>query len=515
MERLKELFAAWSGEPCAECLAIGASSASARRYYRLIGATRRCVGAVADNLTENRAFFAYSRHLHAKGMPVPELYLVDSDERHYLQQDLGDQSLYGLLYEKKQNGGGFDAEMLALYRQALADLAAIQQAGADMDFSVAYPRPAFDRRSIFWDLNYFKYHFLKLIDIPFDEEPLENDFNTLADKLLSADCNYFLYRDFNPRNIMVIENSKLKIENSLPHNKDSQFSILNSQLFYIDYQGGRRGAAQYDVASLLYSAKSDLPEPIRRELLGHYLDVRGLNGDARREWTDQYYAYVLVRILQTLGAYGYRGLFQRKPYFIQSIPLALNNLRNLLQDHPLPISIPEINRIVSSGQCVVDSSHGQVLPTTHSPLSALHSPLSTLHSPLSTPSPLTVSVSSFSYKQGLPEDNSGNGGGHIFDCRALPNPGRYPEYKTYTGKDRPVIEFLQREDAVAIFLGHAEAIVSQSVDKYLERHFTHLSVAFGCTGGQHRSVYCAEQLAARLRQRYPTVNVVVTHREQD
>ena len=482
MERLKELFAAWASEPCAECLAIGASSGSSRRYYRLVGGRHQCVGAVADNVPENRAFFAYTRHLYAKGMPVPELYLVDSDERHYLQQDLGDQTLYGLLYEKKQKGRGFDAEMLALYRQALADLAAIQQAGADLDFSVAYPRAAFDRRSILWDLNYFKYHFLKLLDIPFDEEPLENDFNALADYLLSADTGYFLYRDFNPRNIM----------------------LADGKLFYIDYQGGRQGAAQYDVASLLYSAKSDLPDPIRRELLGHYLDVRGLKGDARRQWTDLYYAYVLIRILQTLGAYGYRGLFQRKPYFLQSIPLAVNNLRTLINDHPLPIALSEIVRVAKelSSSVVKTNATAQVSPV--------------ISNPQTTELPtLTVAVSSFSYKQGLPEDRSGNGGGHIFDCRALPNPGRYPEYKTYTGKDRPVIEFLQREEAVATFLDHAEAIVAQSVDKYLERHFTHLSVAFGCTGGQHRSVYCAEQLAARLRQRYPTVNVVVTHREQD
>ena len=482
MERLKELFAAWASEPCAECLAIGASSGSSRRYYRLVGTAHQCVGAVADNVPENRAFFAYTRHLYAKGMPVPELYIVDSDERHYLQQDLGDQTLYGLLYEKKQKGGGFDAEMLALYRQALADLAAIQQAGADLDFSVAYPRAAFDRRSILWDLNYFKYHFLKLLDIPFDEEPLENDFNALADYLLSADTGYFLYRDFNPRNIM----------------------LADGKLFYIDYQGGRQGAAQYDVASLLYSAKSDLPDPIRRELLGHYLDVRGLRGDARRQWTDLYYAYVLIRILQTLGAYGYRGLFQRKPYFLQSIPLAVNNLRTLVQDHPLPIALSEIVRVAKelSSSVVKTNATAQVSPV--------------ISNPQTTELPtLTVAVSSFSYKQGLPEDRSGNGGGHIFDCRALPNPGRYPEYKTYTGKDRPVIEFLQREEAVSTFLDHAEAIVAQSVDKYLERHFTHLSVAFGCTGGQHRSVYCAEQLTARLSQRYPTVNVVVTHREQD
>lgn len=477
MEQLKQLFAQWAGEPCAECLAIGAGGSS-RRYFRLSGKGKTAIGCIADDIRENEAFFAYSRHFHAKGMPVPELYAVADDRRHYLQQDLGDQTLYGLLFDKKRQGGGFDPEMLALYRQALADLAAIQQAGADLDFSVAYPRAAFDRRSILWDLNYFKYYFLKLNHVPFDEELLENDFDRLADRLLAADCNYFLYRDFQGRNIMVAD-----------------------KLYYIDYQGGRRGAAQYDVASLLYSAKSDIPEVIRTELLNHYLDVRGLKGDARRQWLADFWFYLLVRILQTLGAYGYRGLYERKPYFIESIPLALANLRRLVESHPeLLADLPQLQQIVSSEKLVV-SSCGET-PTPHS----------TLLTPNST---LTVTVQSFSFKQGLPDDPSGNGGGHIFDCRALPNPGRYPEYKTYTGKDRPVIEFLQREPAVDEFLANVKRIVAQSVDKYLERHFTNLMVSFGCTGGQHRSVYFAEQTAAWLRQTYPQVNVVLRHREQD
>lgn len=477
MEQLKQLFAQWAGKPCAECLAIGAGGSS-RRYFRLSGKGKTAIGCIADDIRENEAFFAYSRHFHAKGMPVPELYAVADDRRHYLQQDLGDQTLYGLLFDKKRQGGGFDPEMLALYRQALADLAAIQQAGADLDFSVAYPRAAFDRRSILWDLNYFKYYFLKLNHVPFDEELLENDFDRLADRLLVADCNYFLYRDFQGRNIMVAD-----------------------KLYYIDYQGGRRGAAQYDVASLLYSAKSDIPEVIRTELLNHYLDVRGLKGDARRQWLADFWFYLLVRILQTLGAYGYRGLYERKPYFIESIPLALANLRRLVESHPeLLADLPQLQQIVSSEKLVV-SSCGET-PTPHS----------TLLTPNST---LTVTVQSFSFKQGLPDDPSGNGGGHIFDCRALPNPGRYPEYKTYTGKDRPVIEFLQREPAVDEFLSNVKSIVAQSVDKYLERHFTNLMVSFGCTGGQHRSVYFAEQTAAWLRQTYPQVNVVLRHREQD
>lgn len=468
MEQLKRLFAAWAGVPCAECLALGANGSS-RRYYRLFNGGKSAIGCIADDLRENEAFFAYSRHLHVRGIHVPELYAVADDRRHYLQQDLGDQTLYGLLREKKQQGGGFDAEMLALYKQALDDLHSIQVAGRDMDFSLAYPRPAFDRRSILWDLNYFKYYFLKLQHIPFDEERLEDDFERFADLLLTADTNYFLYRDFNPRNIML----------PTPH------SPLTT-LYYIDYQGGRRGAAQYDVASLLYSAKSDLPQAIRNELLQHYV---ALHGDPH--FMDHFWHYVLVRILQTLGAYGYRGLYERKPYFIESIPLALNNLRLLLQDHPdLLANLPELRNDVDALNI-----------STCQPIN------------LSTDT-LTVTVQSFSYKQGLPDDPSGNGGGHIFDCRALPNPGRYPEYKTYTGKDRPVIEFLQREPAVDLFLQNAMSIVTQSVDKYLERHFANLSVAFGCTGGQHRSVYCAEQLAACLKEKYPAVNVVIKHREQ-
>jgi aminoglycoside/choline kinase family phosphotransferase len=482
MQLLQQLFEQWAGEACTECLALGANGSN-RRYYRLCGATRRCIGTIGDDLRENEAFIACTRHFMAKGIAVPQLYAVSDDHRRYLQQDLGDQSLYGLLLDKRRQGRGFDAEMLALYRQALADLAAIQQAGADLDFSVAYPRPAFDRQSILWDLNYFKYFFLKLGHIDFDEQLLEDDFHHLADFLLEADCDYFLYRDFNPRNIMVSEG-----------------------LYYIDYQGGRRGAAQYDVASLLYSAKSDLPEPLRLELLNHYLAVRGINGDDKRQWMSHFWGYVLVRILQTLGAYGYRGLYERKPYFIESIPLALNNLRALLENHPIPIALlPELNRALLS---VVESGKWKVESGKSSPL--------TPHSSLLTPhSSLTVTVLSFSYKQGLPEDPSGNGGGFIFDCRALPNPGRDAEYKAITGRDRPVIEFLQKEPAVDQFLGHAKALVGQSVEKYLERRFTHLQVAFGCTGGQHRSVYCAEQVARWLSETYPACTVSLRHREQD
>lgn len=498
-EQLGRLFVRWAGVPYKECLALGANGSS-RRYYRLIGSSYlSAIGCINEDIRENEAFFAYSRHLHAKGMPVPELYIVDDDRRCYLQQDLGDQTLYGLLFDKKRQGGGFDAEMLALYRQVLSDLAAIQQAGADMDFSVAYPRSDFDRQSILWDLNYFKYHFLKLTHTPFDEQLLEDDFNTLADFLLQADCSYFLYRDFQSRNIM------LKSEVGGRRSEDASYLIPQTfELFYIDFQGGRRGAAQYDVASLLYSAKSDLPEALRLELLNHYLDVRGFRGEERKRWLEHFWGYVLVRILQALGAYGYRGLFERKDYFLQSIPLALNNLRRLIEDHPLPIALPHLKDIVECKMKNVEWADAGQHSTMHSSLSTTHSGL-----PI-----LTVSVSSFSYKKGLPTDPSGNGGGFIFDCRALPNPGRYAEYKTYTGKDRPVIEFLQKEPAVDQFLDSAKALIGQSVEKYLERQFSNLQVSFGCTGGQHRSVYCAEKLARWIVEKYPC-QVLLHHREQE
>ena len=455
--------------------------------------TLSAIGCINDDVRENEAFYAYSRHFRAKGMAVPEIYAISDDRRAYIQQDLGDQTLYGLLLDKKRNGGGFDSEMLELYRHALADLADIQHAGRDLDFSIAYPRADFDRQAILWDLNYFKYCFLKVAHIPFDEQRLEDDFNALADFLLSTDCNYFMYRDFNPRNIMVaVSGQQLAI--SATQVGGSPLTTNHyplPTLYYIDYQGGRRGAPHYDVASLLYSAKSDLPESIRQELLRHYIEVSGFGAS----FMEHFWGYVLIRILQALGAYGYRGYCERKPYFLESIPLALHNLRNLIESHPLPVNLPEINRIAET-------------ITTHYPLPTTHYPLPTTHYPL------TITVSSFSYKKGLPDDPSGNGGGFIFDCRALPNPGRYEQFKNYTGRDASVIAFLDAEPAVAKFLSAAETLIGQSVEKYLERNFTHLNVAFGCTGGQHRSVYCAEHLAQWLSATYP-VNIDLVHREQE
>ena len=483
---LRDLFVHWAGVAPEQTLAIGAQGSS-RRYFRLVAPDgRSAVGCVGDDLRENLAFFDLDRHLLARGVRVPEIYAISPDNRLYLQQDLGDTSLYNLLHEKQRTGAGFDAYMLQLYRQSLADLAVIQQVGADFDFSHAYPRPDFDRQSILWDLNYFKYHFLKLTDTPFDEQLLENDFHSLADLLLTADTHYLLYRDFQARNIMVSPTQP-----AVPSHVSQIATHSLPTLYYIDFQGARRGAAQYDVASLLYSAKSNLPEAIRRDLVGYYLDARSITGQQRTVWLNHFHAYLLARILQTLGAYGFRGIVQRKEYFRQSIPLALQNLRRLLDEQPVLFKrIPHLRGILAS---LVEKEE------TQSQTSDLT---------------LTVSVLSFSYKQGLPIDPSGNGGGFIFDCRALPNPGREIQYRAYTGKDRPVIDFLRQQPPVDEFLSNVKNLVAQSVDKYISRRFTSLQVAFGCTGGQHRSVYCAEQVAHWLSQTWPDIRVVISHREQ-
>lgn len=464
---IRRLYEEWAESEAEEVLAL-AVNGSNRRYWRMTGGGRSCIAAWNDDVRENEAFFYYSRALRERGVRVPEVYAVADDRRHYLQQDLGDMTLYAYLYDKRRQGGGFDAEMLALYRRVLDDLAAMQVAGRDLDFGMAYPRSDFDAQSIQWDLNYFKYYFLKLLHIPFDEELLERDFRTLTQYLLGADCGFFLYRDFQSRNIMLVEGDP----------------------YYIDFQGGRRGAAQYDVASLLYSAKSDLPEVVRQELLRHYMDCLAARTPLdRADFEGRFYAYVLVRIMQAMGAYGYRGHFERKDYFLASIPLAVANMRMVAEGHPLPIEVPHLQQV---WRAVAESQAGAAAPTVAG---------------------LVVTVSSFSYKKGLPQDPSGNGGGYVFDCRALPNPGRYPEYRAYTGMDRPVVEFLEGDEAVERFLAAAEEMVGPSIKRYLERNFTSLTVSFGCTGGQHRSVYCAERLSKWISENFDC-EVVTKHREQ-
>jgi hypothetical protein len=342
------------------------------------------------------------------------------------------------------------------------------EAGRDLNYEVCYPIGSFDRQSVAWDLNYFKYYFLRLAGVPFNEHALENDFGRLTDFLLSASRDYFLYRDFQSRNIL----------------------LRDGEPFFVDYQGGRKGALQYDIASLLYDAKADLPPELRQDLLDHYLDALGHHIKLEREaFLRHYYAYVYVRIMQALGAYGFRGFYERKAHFLQSVPYALKNLRWLLHHAELPIALPTL---MGAFQSMLASQKLQGLA--------------------SEAENLVVRIFSFSFHCEFPKDESGNGGGFIFDGRSLPNPGREERFKAQTGKDAPVIDYLNQHESVHQFLAGVMSLVDASVGSYQKRGFKNLMVSFGCTGGRHRSVYLAEQLAKHLRAKNG-IAVAVRHLE--
>ena len=453
----------------------GSLGGSGRKIIRLASEKVSAVGILYDVREENVAFLEFSRHFRRHGLPVPEIYAEDLDHGAYLEEDLGDTSLFEFL-SKNRTGESIAPPAVETYRRAVAVLPRFQvEAGRDLNYKVCYPRGSFDRQSISWDLNYFKYYFLRLAGIAFNEQALEHDFGRLTKLLLSADRDYFLYRDFQSRNIM----------------------LRDGQPFFLDYQGGRKGALQYDVASLLYDAKADLPPELRQQLLDHYLDTLAGFIDLKRDaFLQYYYAYVYIRIMQALGAYGFRGFYERKAHFLQSVPYALKNLRWLLHNVTLPVALPAL----------LDAFHGMLASEK-------------LQGLASEADALVVRVFSFSFHRGLPKDETGNGGGFIFDGRSLPNPGREEQFKTLTGKDGPVIDYLNQQESVHQFLAGVMSLVDASVSNYQQRGFKSLMVSFGCTGGQHRSVYLAEQLAKHLRAKSAKANdglkVVVRHREQE
>jgi aminoglycoside/choline kinase family phosphotransferase len=474
MDVLRWLFEKHFGFPPDEVKPLqGQLGGSGRAIVRLRGQGIDAIGVVGPDRAENIAFLEFSKHFRSLGMPVPEIYAQDLSQGAYLEEDLGDTTLFEFLGAHR-NAEIIDPQAIAAYRKVVAMLPRFQvTAGKDLNYKVCYPRSSFDRQSIAWDLNYFKYYFLRLAGVPFNEQDLEHDFTRLTKFLLSADRDYFLYRDFQSRNVM----------------------LRNGEPFFLDYQGGRKGALQYDIASLLYDGKADLPPQLRQLLLDHYLDCLGgmisLNRDA---FMEHYYAYVYVRILQALGAYGFRGFYERKAHFLQSVPYALKNLRWLAENVKLPIALPALMKALDA---IGLSEHLQ------GKLQALAVP----ESP-----GLTVRVNSFSFHNSAPIDESGNGGGFVFDARALPNPGREERFRALTGKDESVIEHLSREESVSAFLSHATALVDSTVATYQRRGFSSLMVSFGCTGGQHRSVYLAEQLAKHLRGA-GGVEVVLRHIE--
>ncbi len=442
-------------------------SGSDRRYYRvsfedtnqpdLMAFYQPCV-------EENRAQMEFTRHFKSLGFRVPAILAHNPEKTVFLVENLGKLSLF----EKVSQG--IDNEVINTYKQVLTDLVKFQVKGINgLDISQAYPAPDFDRQSILWDLNYFKYDFLKPAGISFNELQLERDFRHFADLLEQAKPNFFCYRDFQTRNIMIHE----------------------GQPWYIDFQGGRRGPLPYDVVSLLHQVKANLPEELKDSLFEYYLEqLKTLAPDEVEPTRTQYNPFVYFRLLQVFGAYGFRGLVERKAHFLQSLPLAAIALKRRLENHPLDIALPELEKIFPQ---IIDLY----------PVSEKDDFRG-----------LTIEITSFSFKnKGLPPDLSGNGGGFVFDCRYLPNPHRVAQLRDLTGEDQPIVEYMLAQPQTEIFLTHVKGLVEAAVDNYLQRGFERLQINFGCTGGRHRSVFSAVQLKEYLQSHYPEVRLLLHHRE--
>lgn len=464
-EELKRLYFSYTGTQAAEITELP-SSGSNRRYFRIFG-PKTVVGVSGTSPEENSAFIYMAGHFRRKGLPVPEVYCYSDDKSFYLQEDLGDTLLFNAI-EKGRKSCVFDEGERTLLHKTISLLPSIQFAGAEeFDFSHCYPQSEFNERSILWDLNYFKYCFLKATGMEFQENRLEDDFVKMSNVLLHDTSNTFLYRDFQSRNIMVKE----------------------GEPWFIDFQGGRKGPIYYDVASFLWQAKAKYPEDLRNELLADYLEaLRKYTTIDEKQFFSQLRHFILFRTLQVLGAYGFRGYFEKKPHFIQSVPFAIDNLRQLLrEDYPeYPYLCSVLKELTGLKQFSDDIQKRM----------------------------LEIKIVSFAYKKGLPNDPSGNGGGFVFDCRAVNNPGKYERYNHFTGLDEPVVRFLEEDGEITEFLEHAYTMVDASVKRYLDRGFTNLMICFGCTGGQHRSVYSAQHLAEHLHSKFG-VKVHLVHREQN
>lgn len=490
MDGLKTLYRTWCGEEPNHVERL-AGAGSNREYYRLsapVGSAMPAtvIGCVGTSREENHAFITLARHFAEKSLPVPEILAVSDDELRYLQTDLGSVSLFDAL--QKGRAEGYSADDARLLEETIRQLPRLQIVGAEgLDWSICYPQPSFDEQNVMFDLNYFKYCFLKPSGLDFHELKLEDDFRRMAADLTASEATGFMYRDFQARNIMLYPSPNAKESPSL-HLHSSLTSL--STPYFIDFQGGRRGPLEYDLASFLWQASAHYPDTLRQHLIDVYFDElqKYAKTPVREEFDRRLRLFVLFRTLQVLGAYGYRGYFERKKHFIDSIPPAIDNLRrHLSTDYPYLhdvlqqlVALPKFQKPVSD-----DSNDGK----------------------------LVVRVFSFSYKKGIPEDESGNGGGYVFDCRSTHNPGRYEPYKKLTGLDEPVIRFLEDDGEITTFLESVYKLADTHVERYLERGFTSLMFAFGCTGGQHRSVYSAQHLAEHLHQKYG-IEVRLCHREQ-
>lgn len=468
MKRLSSLYNEYFG-CCPENVSVITGSASNRSYYRLVSEAGACIGVIGTDRDENDAFVTLARHFSSKGIPVPEIYSVSDDGMVYIQEDLGCLSLYDMLLDARSGKTSWE-EMESLLCRTMAMLPKIQYEGAaGLDFSICYPQPSFDRQNIMFDLNYFKYCFLKASSLEFNEVLLQQDFERLADDLLLHDTDTFMYRDFNVRNVMV--------KDGCP--------------YFIDFQGGRRGPICYDVASFVWQARAAYSDDQKEKLIQSYIEALSeYTKIPRKEFESELKLFRLFRLLQVLGAYGFRGWTEHKAAFVVSIPSAISNLKELLSEissESYPYLMQVLELLVALPKFKEKVGEDGVLE---------------------------VKVSSFSFKKGVPYDPSGNGGGYVFDCRSIHNPGRYEPYKKLTGMDEPVIRFLEDDGEIIGFLEHAYGVVDPHVATYAKRGFTSLMVSFGCTGGQHRSVYCAEHLAAHLAAEFPDIRVRLIHREQ-
>lgn len=465
MQQLATLFTHYTGKtnPTIEALP---SSGSNRKYFRLTQDGESLIGVYGQSREENHAFIALANHFYAQKLNVPKVVAVSDDEQFYLQEDLGDVVLFDVIKAGSLTGV-FSPDEKALLHKTMELLADFQARGADgLDFGVCYPQPEFNTRSVYWDLNYFKYNFLKTTEMEFQEELLENDFDKMAKNLLQSETDTFMYRDFQSRNVMLVDGNP----------------------YFIDFQGGRKGPVYYDVASFLWQAKANFSAELRDELIQTYIDsLKKYREVDEAKFVKRLRLFVLFRTLQVLGAYGFRGYFEKKPHFIQSIPFALNNLRELLKDgfDEYPYLTKVLHEMTNLKQ-FADTQKRE----------------------------LEVRVYSFAYKKGIPNDSSGNGGGYVFDCRAINNPGKFERYKNVTGLDEPVIKFLEDDGEISNVLDNIFPLIDNHVKRYMERNFTNLMVSFGCTGGQHRSVYAAQKTAEHISKKFG-VKVSLVHREQN
>ncbi|MBC7875000.1 MAG: phosphotransferase, partial [Ferruginibacter sp.] len=472
VQSISSLFKQWKGT---EAVAIDVlpQSGSERRYFRLHCNDQTVIGTYGANIQENETFIYFSGQFKEKHLAVPEILAVSKDRMFYLQEDLGNISLLDHLETK-----GFTNEVYELFRKSLEALAQLQVHGdRDLNYAYCLTNKEFGKQAIMADLFYFKYYFLDALRKPYDKQKLIDDFEALSNYLTHTEYKYFMFRDFQSRNIMIKE---------------------DDSVHFIDYQGGMKGAPQYDVASMLWQARANLPETWKNHLLEDYMNIfSAITGQSidKNIFRSQYNGYVLIRLLQVLGAYGFRGLFERKAQFLTSIPLALRNLKEFFQHQSLGISVPEFRKVLD--MCVADEIILQFTPTQ-----------------ATEQTPLVVKINSFSFRGQIPGDDSGNGGGFVFDCRGILNPGRIEEYKTKHGRDKAVVDYLEQQSKMSEFLNSIFDIVDITVEEYIRRGFSNLVVNFGCTGGQHRSVYAADALARHLKNKFK-VKIELKHMEQE